>query len=246
MTTDTTEENNTLTLYVKYKNEFETAIKDIQNIIGGGENPGKKCAQMRKYLNFITPCQDIGRYLIEIKELYNHDSLKRCKYLNYRINSDEKYYNSSWFQGYKDFSSQIENICIKEIKNIPEYSLENLKKLYGYYDDFSKFKGKDKDSDGHICKSVTECHEIYMNNYQECQNKSNDSFCEELINFKNAYDYKMNNFTPCNGLPLTLPQIEKTSTQILSPEEEVDYLFVPILTTAIVLLMSFTTFFLYK
>ncbi|SBT85517.1 PIR protein [Plasmodium malariae] len=246
---DPAENETSVTLFLKYKKEFETVILDIPNTKRGGkgENPGRKCGKIqRKYHDFTTPCQEVGRYLIEIKELYKHDSLKRCKYLNYLINSDEKYNNSSWFQGYKDFSSQTENICTDEIKTIPKESLDKLKKIYGYYDNFSTFNGKDNDSDGNICKSVRECYNIYNDNYNKCQKNSNDPFCEELINFKYAYDDKMNKFTPCEGLPQTLPQTEQISTQILPPTEDVDYLFVPILTTAIVLLMSFTIFFLYK
>ncbi|SBS92278.1 PIR Superfamily Protein, partial [Plasmodium malariae] len=248
MATHITEENNTVTLYVKYKNEFETAIKDIQNIIGGGENPGRRCGRMfEQYSDFTEPCQDVGRYLIEIKEKYKSDSLKRCKYLNYRINSDASYNkNPEWFQRYRDFSSETENICTDEIKTIPKESLDKLKKLYSYYDNFSTFNGNENDSDGNICKSVRECYSIYSDNYKKCQKNSNDPFCEELINFKKAYDYKMSKLSPCNDLPRTLPQIEQTSTQIIPSTEEVDYLFVPILTTSIVLLMSFTIFFLYK
>ncbi|KAI4836217.1 hypothetical protein MKS88_004005 [Plasmodium brasilianum] len=234
MTSDTTEENNTVALYVKYKSEFETAIQDIQNKKRDGENSGRKCGQMfKKYFDFTEPCQDVGRYLIEIKELYNHDSLKRCKYLNYKINLDEKYNkNPEWFQRYNEFSSQLGNICREEIKIIQQGVLDKLKKLYSYYDDFKKFNGKDNDSDGHICNSVRECYNFYNDNYKECQKKSNDPFCEELMNFKKAYDYKMNKLSPCNGLPQTLPQIEQTSTQILPPTKE-DYVFVPILTTSI-------------
>ncbi|SBT01358.1 PIR Superfamily Protein, partial [Plasmodium malariae] len=229
------ENETSVTLFLKYKKEFETVINDIQNK-EGTENPGTKCARKENDHSFITPCQQVGRYLIEIKEKFKSDSFKRCRYLNYRINSDENYNkNPQWFQKYKEFSSKTGNICIDEIKTIPKESLDNLKKLYGYYDNFSTFNGKDNDFDGNICKSVRECYNFYNDNYKECQKNSNDPFCEELINFKNAYDDKMNIFTPCEGLPQTLP-----------PKEEVDCLFVPILTTAIVLLMSFTIFFLYK
>ncbi|SBT85609.1 PIR protein [Plasmodium malariae] len=248
MTSGVPGENETsVTLFLKYKKVFEDVISDILNNKRGGigENPGRKCAKMNNYPDFTTPCQQVGRYLIEIKENYKHDSLKRCKYLNYLINADNRYNNSSWFQGYRDFSSQTENICTDEIKTIPKESLDKLKKLYGYYDNFSIFNGKDNDSDGNICKCVKECYNIYNDNYKKCQKNSNDPLCEELINFKYAYDDKMDKLSPCIGLPKTLPQIEQTSTIIL-PTTKKDDVFVPILTTAIVLLMSFTIFFLYK
>ncbi|KAI4841149.1 hypothetical protein MKS88_000384 [Plasmodium brasilianum] len=247
MTSDTTEENeNTVALYVKYKSEFENVILDTQNI-GGGENPGMTCGRMFKtYSDFTTPCQEVGRYLIEIKEKYKSDSLKRCKYVNYLINSDERYNNNSnWFQGYREFSSKTENICINEIKIIHQDVLNKLKQLYSYYENFNEYKGKESDSDGRICNNIKKCYTFYNANYKACQGNNESLFCEELNNFKEAYDDKMDKLSPCSGLPKTLPQIEQTSTIILPTTKE-DDVFVPILTTAIVLLMSFTIFFLYK
>ncbi|SBS96051.1 PIR Superfamily Protein, partial [Plasmodium malariae] len=67
-----------------------------------------------------TTCQEIGRYLIEINNRYKYHSLKLCKYLHYKINSDENYNkNPNWLEGYKTFSSRTNDICNEEIKNIP-------------------------------------------------------------------------------------------------------------------------------
>ncbi|KAI4841365.1 hypothetical protein MKS88_000606 [Plasmodium brasilianum] len=253
MTPGTTEEKeNTVTLFLQYKNEFERTLSDTQNSKGSGGNPGRYC--IRKNFNiitetdetFISPCQDIGRYLIEIKQSHNSYSPKRCKYLNYRLNSDEKYNKKpEWFQGYNKFSSLLGNICENYIKNIEPDILYKLKGLYRYYENFNEYKGKDKDTSGKICNDIKNLYSFYNDNYKECQGNNENLFCKELNNFKKAYNDKMNKFTPCEGLPQTLPQIEQTSTQILPPTE-VDYVFVPILTTSIVLLMSFTICFLYK
>ncbi|KAI4839071.1 PIR protein [Plasmodium brasilianum] len=241
MTPGITDEDS-VSLYLKYKQEFyETAIGDTQNSKGFGGNPGQKCAAIASD-DSITPCQEIGRYLIEIKQKHNSNSPQRCKYLKYKINSDNRYNKSGLFQIYEKFSSKIGNVCKEEIKNIPKDSLEKLEKLYSYYDNFNKFDGKDKDPDGDICNSVTACHGIYMNNYEECQKNSNDAFCEELTNFKKAYENKMKTLTPCDGLPKTLPP---PLLQTLSPEET-DHVLIPSLTTALILLISFTLFFLYK
>ncbi|SBS99878.1 PIR Superfamily Protein [Plasmodium malariae] len=244
------ENDNSVTLFLKYKNEFETVIQDIYNTNWGvkGENPGRKCAQIdHNYPNFTTPCQNVGRYLIEIKEHYKDDSLKRCKYLNYRINSDHNYNKDpKWFQGYREFSSKLDNTCDQKFEEIQSNILSKLKQLYSYYENFSKYKGKDKDTSGNICNGIKDLYSFYKNNYEECQGNNESLFCEELNNFKEAYDDKMKKLSPCKGLPQTLPQIEQTSAQILPPKKEVDSLFVPILTTSIVLLISFTIFFLYK
>ncbi|SBS99379.1 PIR Superfamily Protein, partial [Plasmodium malariae] len=247
MTSDTTQENeNTVTLYVKYKSEFEKVILDTQNE-RGKENPAKKCMTISLSDNdLVSACQEVGRYLIEINENYKSDSLKRCKYLNYRINSDNNYNKKTeWFQKYNEFSSQLGNICVQKFEEIQSNILNKLKQLYSYYDNFENFNGQESDSDGTICKNIKECYNFYNDNYKACQGNNESLICKELINFKKAYDDKMNKLSPCHGLPQTLPQIEQTSIQILQPKE-VDYVSVPILTTSIVLLMSFTIFFLYK
>ncbi|SBS95161.1 PIR Superfamily Protein [Plasmodium malariae] len=243
MTPGTTDDDS-VSLYLKYEKEFhEKAILDTQNSNGSGGNPGSKCGKIvRNCFHFTTQCQEIGRYLIEIQQNHNSNSPKRCKYLNYKINSDNSYNNPDLFQIYKNFSSKIGNVCINEIKNITEDSLEKLKELYSYYENFSKFNGKDKDSEGHICNSVRQCYNFYNDNYKKCQGNNESSFCEELTNFKKAYENKMKTLTPCDGLPKTLPP---PLLQTLSPEET-DQVFIPSLTTALILLISCTLFFLYK
>ncbi|KAI4836006.1 hypothetical protein MKS88_005226 [Plasmodium brasilianum] len=140
MTTNGPKENeNTVALYFKYKYKFQNiAISDTQNINGIGGNPTRICTSIT-YDNFTTVCQEIGRYLIEINNRYKSHTLKPCKYLHYKINSDENYNkNSDWLERFKTFSSRTNYICKEEIKNIPRNILDNLKELYGYFDGFNK------------------------------------------------------------------------------------------------------------
>ncbi|SBT86383.1 PIR protein [Plasmodium malariae] len=242
MTPGTTEEKeNTVTLFLQYKKEFEQTLSDTQNSKGSGGNPGRYCSP--ENFNFITdtdqtfisPCQDIGRYLIEIKQYYNSYDPKRCKYLNYRINSDEKYTKKpTWLEQYIVLSSKINNICKDEIKTINSDILKNLKQLYSYYDAFHKYDGTNGISNGGYCNKIQECYNFYTEHYDKCQKNSNDAFCEELINFKKAYDNKMSTVNPCPRLPYILPP---TNT---------DYIFVASITTAITLLGTMTLFLLYK
>ncbi|SCN12445.1 PIR protein [Plasmodium malariae] len=241
MTAGTTDDDS-VSLYLKYENEFNRiTTSDIHNTGGSGGNPGQKCMDIADG-DFIDPCQQIGRYLIEIKQKHNSNSPERCKYLNYKINAEDSYKKPDLFEIYKKFSSKIGNVCKDEIKTIPQNSLGKLKELYSYYENFSKFDGKDKDSDGHICNDINNLYSFYNNNYEECQKNSDDAFCEELSNFKEAYEHKMKMLTPCDRLPKTLTPI------LLQPSspEETDQVFIPSLTTALILLISFTLFFLYK
>ncbi|KAI4840531.1 hypothetical protein MKS88_001260 [Plasmodium brasilianum] len=242
MTPGTAEENeNTVTLFLQYKNEFERTLSDTHNSKGSGGNPGKYC-QSRNFniitetdKTFISPCQSIGRYLIEIKQSYNSYDPKRCKYLNYRLNSDETYTQKpNWFEQYIVLSSKIDNICKNEIKKINTEILKNLQTLYSYYKDFENYDGTNGISNGGYCSKIQECYSFYIEHYDKCQKNSNDAFCEELINFKKAYDNKMSTVNPCPGLPHILPP---TNT---------DYIFVASITTAITLLGTMTLFLLYK
>ncbi|SBS96170.1 PIR Superfamily Protein [Plasmodium malariae] len=122
------------------------------------------------------------------------------------------------------YFSLLNNICNQEIKIIQKNVLDKLRQLYSYYENFKKFNGQKNDPDYRICNNIRECHGFYMTNYKECQGNNESFFFEELINFKKAYDNKMNKFTPCNGFSQTLPQIAQNSTQTLPPSE-VDYIF---------------------
>ncbi|SBT01181.1 PIR Superfamily Protein, partial [Plasmodium malariae] len=182
-----------------------------------GENPGIKCNKIAQG-DFIEPYQNIGRYLIEIEELHKSDNLGRCNYLNYRINSDVNY----------------NNICENYIKEIEPDILEKLKGLYSLYENFNSFKVQNNQIKDGNCDKIKDCHKFYVDNYKDCVGKERNPFCEELHNFKKAYEYKMRDVTACVNVP-----------QFLPPEKR-DYVFVSSLTTAIVLLATFTLFILYK
>ncbi|SBS92585.1 PIR Superfamily Protein [Plasmodium malariae] len=112
---------NAVTLYLKYRDDFNNkSIIDTWNSSGPGGHPGINCSSIN-YDNFTTACQKFGRYLIEINNRYKSNSLKSCKYLNYRINSDKNYNkNPDCFQ--KNTSTSCENS-----KNCYEYYIEHYK-----------------------------------------------------------------------------------------------------------------------
>ncbi|SBT01207.1 PIR Superfamily Protein [Plasmodium malariae] len=229
------ENENSVTLYLKYKQEFNSVLSDIRNAHRqGGENPGRKCNKIAQG-DFIEPCQQIGRYLIEIKELYKSDHLGRCNYLNYRINSDVNYSkNPGWFEKYNIFSSQLDNICENYIKKIEPDILNKLKELYSLYEDFNSFKVQNYQIKGGSCDKIKDCHKFYVDNYKDCVGKERNPFCKELNNFKKAYANKMRDVTARVNVPQFLPP------------EKMDYVFVSSLTTDIVLLATFTLFIFYK
>ncbi|SBT85584.1 PIR protein [Plasmodium malariae] len=228
--------NNCVQLYLKYKKEFD---KVILNVTNGSINPGKYCGDI-KYnnlntpgSNFITACQEIGRYLIEIKDKYYSDRFKRCKYLKYRINSDNNYKDHRWFDAYKEVSSIKENICAQELKVIDSNVLAKLTELYNLYENFNNFN-IEKDQITMNCESARKCYEFYNKHYKDCDESNNDDFCEELKNFKEVYEDTMSNVTSCPDVPQQLPPKKR------------DFVILSSLTTAVVLLASFTLFFLYK
>ncbi|KAI4839224.1 hypothetical protein MKS88_001768 [Plasmodium brasilianum] len=99
---------------------------------------------------------------------------------------------------YKKFSSQTENICIQEIKQIPKEILSKLEQLYGHYDDFHNYDGNTDISRGSFRNKIDKCYNLYIQYYKECQRNDNDTFREKLINLKEAYDTKMRKITPCS------------------------------------------------
>ncbi|SBS96094.1 PIR Superfamily Protein [Plasmodium malariae] len=231
----TVENDNSVELFIRYKEDFDKAIEDF-NGRTTELNPGSKCATVfMNVSNFTEACQEIGVYLMKIQKNYFSERIRRCKYLNYWINIEEKYNkSSSWFDEYNKFSSELNNVCEQKFEKIRHDILNNLKKLYSYYDAFHKYDGTNGISNGGYCNQIQDCYNFYIDHYDKCQKNKEDAFCEELSNFKKVYDNKMRNVAPCSGLPHILPPTQ------------VDYIFVSSLTTSIALLTLFTLFFLYK
>ncbi|SBS96289.1 PIR Superfamily Protein, partial [Plasmodium malariae] len=227
--------DNCVELFLRYKKDFDKTIQDFYDKTTE-LNSGKTCAKMfRSVSNFTEACQEIGVYLMKIKQDYFPERIRRCKYLNYWINNKEKYNKqSSWFDEYNKFSSELGNICEQKFEEIKRDILNNLNKLYSYYDAFHKYDGTNGISNGGYCNQIQDCYNFYIDHYDKCQKNKEDAFCEELSNFKKAYDNKMRNVAPCSGLPHILPPTQ------------VDYIFVASLTTSVALLTLFTLFFLYK
>ncbi|SBT85632.1 PIR protein [Plasmodium malariae] len=228
------ENDNSVELFLRYKEDFDNAIKDFYDQTTE-LNPGRKCATVFGNVpNFTTACQEIGVFLMKIQNKSYSERIRCCKYLNYKINSEEKYKLSSWFDEYNKFSSELGHICEQKLEVIKPDILNNLKKLYSYYDAFHKYDGTNGISNGDYCNKIQECYNFYIEHYDKCQKNKEDAFCEELSNFKKAYDNKMLKVAPCSGLPYILPPTQ------------VDYIFVASLTTSVALLTLFTLFFLYK
>ncbi|SBS92047.1 PIR Superfamily Protein [Plasmodium malariae] len=229
------ENDNCVELFLRYKEDFDNAIKDFYDQTTE-LNPGRKCATVFGNVpNFTTACQEIGVFLMKIQNKSYSERIRCCKYLNYKINSEEKYNKpSNWFDEYNKFSSKLNNICEQKFKKIRSDILNNLKELYSYYDAFDKYDGTNGISNGAYCNQIQHCYNFYINHYDKCQKNKEDAFCEELSNFKKAYDNKMRKVAPCSGLPHILPLTQ------------VDYIFVVSLTTSVALLTLFTLFFLYK
>ncbi|SBS96446.1 PIR Superfamily Protein [Plasmodium malariae] len=82
---------------------------------------------------------------------------------------------------YKKFSSQTENICIQEIKQIPKEILSKLEQLYGHYEYFHNYDGNTDISSGSPCNKIDKCYNLYIQYYKECQRNYNDTFREKLI-----------------------------------------------------------------
>ncbi|SBS96092.1 PIR Superfamily Protein [Plasmodium malariae] len=151
------------------------------------------------------------------------------------MESDNAYTKQiNWLDLYTVLSSKINNICNQAIKKIPKYSLRKHEKLYGYYGEFNKCNGKKDESSLTHCNNNQECYNLYIENYKYCKIYREDAFCEELINFKEAYDNKMSILITCSGLPRILPP------------KKVEYVFFVRLTTSIVLLAPIILFLLYK
>ncbi|SBS99503.1 PIR Superfamily Protein, partial [Plasmodium malariae] len=229
----TVENDNSVELFIRYKQDFDKTIQDFY-VDYSKLNPGKTCAEVSGNVpNFTEACQEIGVYLMKIQKDYFPERIRRCKYLNYWINNNEKYNKpSSWFDEYNKFSSKLGHICEQYIKQIDKTTLTKFNELYDLYEKFNNFI-KNVATQSVNCQSAQGCYDLYIRYYIECEESNSNEFCEELNNFREAYNKQMINVTACPNVP-----------RILEPKK--NYVIFASLTTLTVLIATFTLFLLYK
>ncbi|KAI4834090.1 uncharacterized protein MKS88_000233 [Plasmodium brasilianum] len=141
-------------------------------------------------------------YLLKKRREYS-DRVKRCNYLNYRINIEEIYNSSSLlYQKYNKFSDDIGNICNNKQGQINSVILEKLTELYNLYEGLRNFTYRKNDA--RICENPKKCYEFYVEHYKECEEIVMNEFCGGLSKFKKTYDETMGDTNIYSHVPKNL------------------------------------------
>ncbi|SBS96837.1 PIR Superfamily Protein [Plasmodium malariae] len=71
------------------------------------------------------------------------------------------------------------------------------------------------------CENVNKIYKFHIQNYEKCE-KNQGAFCEELNNFKEAYNNKRSKATYCAGLSQILPPTEVDNSFAKEKKNEIN------------------------
>ncbi|SBS94151.1 PIR Superfamily Protein [Plasmodium ovale curtisi] len=176
--------------------------------------------------NFVSPnidkanaelnCERAIKYLSYLKSFESLDFRDQgfrymCYWIYYDVLNDKKSFENT-LNLYREFHSKYEEFDDHKfeeyLKHFSIDMLENLINLTDLYKIFNSFKGiGDSSCTNHAY--VQQCAEKYNTYVDECYAGDDDDFCDELENFKQAYDNAMKNVNCPENIPKILPPIKR-------------------------------------
>ncbi|SBS89702.1 PIR Superfamily Protein [Plasmodium ovale curtisi] len=192
--------------------------------------------------NSALNCERGIKYLTHLKSYDNFDYRdKGFRYLCYWIYSDVLKDNKSIenvLNIYKEFHKKYEEFESYKFEGyLKEFSTDILKNLINLTDLYKIFNSF-KDIIDNSCTNhdqVRQCAEKYNIYVDECYAGDDDDFCDELENFKEAYDSAMKNVNCPENIPKILPPIKRHN---IGATVSIPF--------AIILVISFFLFIMYK
>ncbi|GAB70047.1 hypothetical protein PCYB_007960 [Plasmodium cynomolgi strain B] len=137
-----------------------------------------------------------------------------CEYTNYWFYSKLKTtnkitYNQNLLENFFNDLGNSEK-CIEYTEAIDENTYNDLEKLDKLYDKFYSFAKKETSTDSNNCNYGEECAQEYRKHEDTCRGKGNNSFCNELENFRVRYNNHLTSIKNCNNLK-ELPSFQGSS-----------------------------------
>ncbi|VUZ95554.1 PIR protein [Plasmodium vivax] len=217
---------NFVSSFPKVQSEFNSIIKAVES---GGQ---LYCKEINTYFpqnweRFGQTCKEVYSYLndLEGKYLNVNDVKERCKYLSYWLyekieNNDELTYNTlSLYQNFMQMNEHFpileKNICNNYIEVISEDTYNELKELYGLFDELNNLQKNSHPQILQICENATKCYTKYMSYKDTCHGNKKKNLRNELERFRREYNSFIQNKASCNPQIKTLPSFQETNVDVL-------------------------------
>ncbi|KMZ95145.1 hypothetical protein PVMG_06012 [Plasmodium vivax Mauritania I] len=154
--------------------------------------------------SFKKCCANALTHITNLKEAMSDKIPGFCEYTNYwfygKLKSiDEiKNYKTLWHKFFED----IENfdVCSSYTRAIDEQTYTNLKNLFELYENFYNFKNKSSTRDHDRCEKGEICVQDYKSHENTCKGNGNNSFCNELENFRVKFNNYINTIEKCDKI----------------------------------------------
>ncbi|KMZ95500.1 hypothetical protein PVMG_05807 [Plasmodium vivax Mauritania I] len=171
-------------------------------------NKKQKIQEIYMLQNVITLNVTLKGTLMKIATFIKHlqdnnnigDKNITCKHLNYLINSEVRKFNYSlnetqelYMKIIEEYETQgypLKTVCNGFIEHLEKDIFEKIQKLYNLYYEFHKFKNLN--TSPRECKKFSEYVQLYVGYMKDCEDKSQEAFCEALKKFS-LYCYAYNN-----------------------------------------------------
>ncbi|SBS91463.1 PIR Superfamily Protein [Plasmodium ovale curtisi] len=188
-------------------------------------------------------CQSSINFLSHLKGIGQSPYIEKgCKYLYYWLHARVLVKNKSientltlfniFLEKYE--SSEEHYKFDKYLQHFNNPKLDKLIKLFELYDVLKIIKGE-LGSSYDKCECALECASKYISYLDECYAGNDNEFCDELENFKHAYDDAMKGETCSKDIPMILPPVKRHNIAA--------FLSIPF---AVILVLSFVFFIFYK
>ncbi|SCA83432.1 hypothetical protein PVT01_000012500 [Plasmodium vivax] len=211
---------NYVSSFPKYQAEFEGKDESqSQKIMDKcrGDHHTEVCCKNE----YIEHCKTAVHYINVLEKNFESNTEGGCKFIIFWAYSAVLKKNqpeldmSTFYQKLIEVNADIfkKETCINYIEDLDENKFQKLKILSDLYDNFENFK-KGNSCSGGKCNCASQCVNIYMEEFKNCEKQNNTSFCEELEKFREKYNDFMQNETNCEVQKI-LPSTRKADIKVI-------------------------------
>ncbi|KMZ81636.1 hypothetical protein PVIIG_05936 [Plasmodium vivax India VII] len=210
------------------KNNYVKDFFDYKTIINGELEDSKEVTEgfcenyIKRYLNgyidedgsFNKCCNNALSHITSLKSKPEIDIYGFCEYTNYwfygKLKSTDKITNyMTLLQNFFEYLDNFED-CLNNTEDIDDRTYSNLEKLVELYEKFYDFEKEPSSHDHILCGKGQICVREYMKHEDTCKRNGDNSFCNELENFRERFNTHLKSIKKCDNIE-ELPSFQGSS-----------------------------------
>ncbi|SCA60175.1 Plasmodium vivax Vir protein, putative [Plasmodium vivax] len=211
---------NYVSSFPQYTDEFErnneSQSQEIMDKCRGDHHTEVCCKR-----EYVDHCKKAVQYINLLEKKFPSNKEGGCKFIifwAYSVVLEKKHPKLDMSTFYKELKVVYHDLfknetCNNYIEDLDENKFQKLKTLGDLYENFEKFKTGNSYRGGK-CTYASNCVNIYMEQFKNCEEENNTPFCEELEKFREKYNDFMKNKTNCEVRKI-LPSTRKPDIKVI-------------------------------